>query len=180
MSVINLSSSFWLYPSKLINNLFPSRVLLHNSAFQAPLTAVIWFCHGFTYRSPFLLPCISKLSKMCEFLFPAFSPFPIWVTGFETLAGFCSPPLSQMGTFSIWFSKKYTWKYLAQCLGHLQCSVNINLLYSWNWVDSPLIPSVSPVDLSPSFCDCHHFPQPAHSPQAFILTVCSPLDSLLA
>lgn len=101
----------------------------------------MWFRDGFSCSNPFFFCLMPSSSKRCEFLFPIFSSSPIWVTGFEALAVFCSSPLSQMEAFSIWFSSKYAWKCLAQCLK--QCSVNIRFVFSWRWVDSVWMPCVS-------------------------------------
>lgn len=101
---------------------------------------------------------------MCEFIFPVFCLFPIWVAGIQVqmkVHHLCSYFLSYRVLFSSQCSKESTRGHLALCVECGQCSV---LLVCFNrlWVDSELMAGVLPVSCFLPFL-CDHFPFPIHS-----------------
>lgn len=107
------------------------------------------------------------------FLFVSYLYYWLWNIGCVLFSSSFSD-----GDFFSLASKKCTWKHLAQWLEHRKCSVNISLLFlKLDWVNShSLCLTYGPF---PLLLWLPYLPHPAHLPQAFILTMCCPLDSLL-
>lgn len=112
-----------------------------------------------------LLPShVSKAAMTCEFNFPVFCLFPIWVTGMQMLTN--AAPLAHLPCLvGFHFHPSALKNTHESVLPHVskcsQCSVLL-VCFDPHWVDSVLMPGVSPaVHLQPFPCDWpFSFPQP--------------------